>query len=306
MNMKKLGQFFTGLTLCILLASPAHAGPFDGWYDEDTSFSQKTPAAQVFTQTLFTEYQKLSKDRNRGWADGIDAELFNHKAWLASTRTAVQEDSVNDRKLSVDEQRTFIAAQDRLHNVFDKGGREKAPVETGVAQVSYDCWIEATERQAAGDAKSCKDKFERAIAAAEAKSPYELGQVKLPEAPAPAPVVVHSTPFKDYYRIPFVFDKTAINGDGEQVLAEAIRDAQAHPDLKIALRAHADRAGADGYNLKLSKRRAEAILNRMSAAGVDQNRLRIVEAVGEKRSLIPTKDGVREQGNRVVEIDLRQ
>ena len=304
MKMKNLGRFFAGLTLCVTLASAAVAGPFDGWYDEDTSFSQRA-AGQVFHQTLFTEYQKLSKDRNRGWGDGIDAELFNHKAWLASTRTSVQEDSVNDRKLSVEDQRVFMAAQDRLHTVFDKGGREHAAVETGVAQVSYDCWIEATERQDAGDAKACKDKFERAIAAAEAKSPYELGQVKLPE-PAPAPAPVPSKPFKDYYRVPFVFDKTNITPDGESVLAEAIRDAQAHPDLKIALRAHADRSGPDGYNLKLSKRRAEQILNRMSAAGVDQNRLRIVEAVGEKRSLIPTADGVKEQGNRVVEIDLRQ
>ncbi len=304
MIMKNLSRFFAGLAVCTLLTSAAFAGPFDGFYDEDTSFNNK-PAGQVFHQTLFTEYQKLSKDRNRGMGDGIDAELFNHKAWFASQRSAIQEDSYTDRKLSTDEQRVFMAAQDRLHTVFDKGGREHAPVETAVSQVSYDCWIEATERRATNDAKSCKDKFERAIAAAEAKSPYELGQVKMPEAPA-APVVVPSKPFKDYYRVPFVFDKTTITPDGESVLAEAVRDAQAHPDLKIALRAHADRSGPDGYNLKLSKRRAEQILNRMSAAGVDQSRLRIVEAVGEKRSLIPTADGVKEQGNRVVEIDLRQ
>lgn len=303
---KNLGQFFLGLALCTFLTSAAVAGPFDGWYDEDTSFSQ-SPAGQVFHQTLFTEYQKLSKDRNSSWGDGTDAELFNQKALFASTRTAVQEDFASDRLLSVDDQRVFMAAQDRLHTVFDKGGREHAPVESAVAQVSYDCWIEATERKAGNDAKNCKDKFERAIAAAEAKSPYELGQVKLPEAPAPQPApIVHSKPFKDYYRVPFVFDKTQMTSEGEQIIAEAIRDAQAHPDLKIALRAHADRSGSDNYNLKLSKRRAEAVLNRMAATGVEQNRLRIVEAVGEKRSLIPTADGVKEQGNRIVEIDLRQ
>lgn len=307
MNMTQLRRTFLGLAFAaLLIPTVAAAGPFDGWYDEDTSNNAK-PAGQVFHQNLFTEYQKLSADRNSSWGDGADAELFNHKALLASTRTAVQEDSVWDRKLTVEEQKMFMAAKDRLHTVFDKGGRERAPVETAVAQVSYDCWIEASERKDQNDAASCKKKFENAIAAAEAKSPYELGQVKIAEpAPAPAPAPIPSKPFKDYYRVPFVFDKTSITPEGEEILRQAIHDAEVHGDLKIALRAHADRSGNDAYNLKLSKRRAEAILNRMAAAGIQQDRLRIVEAVGEKRSLIPTPDGVKEAGNRVVEIDLRQ
>lgn len=284
----------------------AYAGPFDGVYDEDTSFNEK-PAGLPFHQTLFTEYQKLSKDRDRAWFDGIDAELFNHKALLASTRSAVQQDSVSDRRLNPDQQRVFTAAYDRLYRVFEKGGRELAPVESAVSQVAYDCWIEATEGGRERDAEHCRKKFEEAIAAAEAKSPYELGQVKVqPPAPAPAHLPPVQVPPQEYYVVPFEFDKTTITPEGEQVLAQAIRDLKDLDQLKIALRAHADRAGPSDYNLKLSRRRAEAILNRMSAAGVSQDRLRIVQAVGESRPLIPTPDGVREQSNRVVEIDLRQ
>ncbi len=47
------------------------------------------------------------------------------------------------------------------------------------------------------------------------------------------------------------------------------------------------------------------VLNKMAAAGIPQDRLVIVQAVGESKPLIPTADGVKEAGNRVVEIDLR-
>lgn len=303
-----LTRLCTGAIVALVLGTSfsAIAGPFDGLYDEDTSFSQK-PSGLPFHQTLFTEYQKLSSDRNAAWFDGVDAELFNHKALLASTRTAIQQDSVHDRKLSDEERKVFIAATQRLSNVFDRGGRERAPVETAVAQVSFDCWIEATEGKREGDAKACKDKFERAVAAAEAKSPYRLGEVKIAApAPAPAPAPIVPRPPQEYYTVPFEFDKTTMTPEGERILAQAIRDVKDIEQLKISLRAHADRSGPDDYNLKLSRRRAEAVLNRMAAAGISQDRLRIVEAVGESRSLIPTPDGVKEQANRVVEIDLRQ
>lgn len=300
--------FFAVLALTLSTAlSPVMAGPFDGIYDEDTSFRQK-PAGLPFHQTLFTEYQKLSADRDHAWFDGKDAELFNHKALLASTRTAVQKDSVKDRHLSGEQQSVFKDASDRLDTVFEHGARELAPVESATAQVSYDCWIEATEGSRKNDADACKNKFEENLAAADAKSPYRLGQVKIdpPPAPAPPPPPPVQVPPHEYYNVPFVFDKAVMTPEGERVLAQAIKDVKDLDQLKIALRAHADRSGPDDFNMKLSRRRAEAVLNRMAAAGIPQERLRIVEAVGEKRPMIKTADGVKEAANRIVEIDLRQ
>ena len=307
MKMSSLRRaLYSTALISLMLPSFAAAGPFDGIYDEDTA-KTASPAGMAFHQNLFVEYRHLSDARNNAFGDGIDAELFNHKALFASTRTAIQEDAVDDRRLNPDEQKTFLAAQVRLHNVFDAGGRELAPVDTAVGQVSYDCWIEATERHNGRDAQVCKNRFEEAMAAAESKANRKLGQVEIPAAPEPAPPpVVHSKPFKDYYRIGFHFDKTTMIPQGEAVMQQAIRDAQAHPDLKISLRAHADRSGSDDYNVNLSQRRAEAVLSRMAAAGISRDRLLIVQAVGESRPLVPTPDGVKEQANRVVEIDLRQ
>ena len=307
-NFQRVREFFMRFLYLILFVAfmlplSAQSGVFEGWYDEDTAKAEK-PSGMPFHQTLFSEYRKLSDDRNKGFGDGRDAELFNHKALLASTRTAVQHDSVDDRVLSDAQRGIFAQAVDRLHELFDRGGRELAPTETAVAQVSFDCWIEATEANREKDATACKNKFMAALEAGLAKATREIGQVKIATAPA-APDPVEKAP-QEYYRVPFEFDSTVMTPEGERILAKAIADVKNLTTLKIALRAHADRSGSDAYNMALSKRRAEAILNRMAAAGIAQDRLRIVEAVGETRSLVPTADGVKSQDNRVVEIDLRQ
>lgn len=281
----------------------AQAGVFGGIHDTDSA--RGLPATGVeFTQNLYKEYVALSKDRaNRG--DAIDGELFNHKALLAQRRAGVQIETVHDRKLTNAQRTVFYQATNRLNFVYDAGGRELAPLETAVGQVAFDCWIEAEERKDKKDADGCKKKFEDAMAAAEQKVKYSLGQVEVPApaAPAPAPVQV---PPQEYYILPFEFDSTVMTPEGEQQLRKAISDLKNLDQLKISIRAHADRSGSDAYNIKLSRRRAEAVLNRLSAAGIPQERLRIVEAVGESRSLVPTADGVKEQRNRVVELDLRQ
>lgn len=307
MNIETMRRVLCGAAIVsILFPVAAFAGPFDGWYDEDTAKSQQ-PAGQVFHQTLFAEYKKLSQSRDGFFGtDGIDAELFNHKAFLASTRTNIRIDSPEDRRLNADEKRTFRIAAERLQIVFDRGGRELAAVESAVAQVAYDCWIEATERRSQKDANECKARFEQAIAAAEAKANYQMGVVEVIAEPEPAPAPAPSVPFKDYYRVRFDFDKTTILTSDESIFSQAVHDAKSHPDLKISIRAHADRSGSDDYNMKLSRRRAEAVLARLAASGVAQDRLYIVEAVGESKPLLPTIDGVKEQENRVVEIDLRQ
>lgn len=291
--------------------SQANAGPFGGIHDTDSGFGI-TPSGVLFTQTLYDGYKTLSDDRNTGFDNG-DAELFNHKAEAAGKRSPVDTDLVMDRDLKDGEKTPFFIGLDRLYAVYDKGGRELAPVETGTAVVAFDCWIEATEGGRDEDAKVCRDKFEQAIAAAEAKAGYEIAVIEVapptipqkePEvAQAPAPAVV---PPKEYYLVFFEFDKTIFTPEGESNLQQAIKDVKDIQSLNISLRAHADRSGSNDYNIDLSRRRAEAVLDRLAQAGISDSRLHIVEAVGENQPLIPTPDGVRNQQNRVVEIDLRQ
>jgi outer membrane protein OmpA-like peptidoglycan-associated protein len=69
----------------------------------------------------------------------------------------------------------------------------------------------------------------------------------------------------------------------------------------LKLRGHADRVGSAGFNLLLSRRRAESVRDYLAARGVPYGQIDI-EAAGETRSLIETEDGVAEPQNRYVEL----
>ena len=80
-------------------------------------------------------------------------------------------------------------------------------------------------------------------------------------------------------------------------VAKAYRPLE-HCRLEVA--AHADRVGAAGYNLILSKRRAEAILAYLRWRGVRAEAR--IEYFGEARPLVATEDGVAEPQNRFATI----
>ncbi len=291
---------------------PAQAGIFGGYFDTDSAKDMTIPDyATSFQKTLFNEYLALSDDRT-GDFDFVDGEHFNHKARSAVRRHAIHTDRMMDRRLDDQENMDLTNALLRLEGVYHGGGRELAPTPTAIAQVAFDCWIEAAEANRNDDITACKNRFMEAIEAAEKLAVYDLvvlrfEPVEIPEIQTAQPAATPQPPTlppQEYYLVYFQFDSTDFTPTGQRNLRKAIRDLQEIPQLNIDLVAHADRAGPQEYNMQLSQRRAERVLNELTDAGVDTSRLKVVEAVGETRSLIPTNDGIRNQQNRVVEIDL--
>ena len=72
------------------------------------------------------------------------------------------------------------------------------------------------------------------------------------------------------------------------------------PPSRVALLGHADRVGDSAANLRLSRRRAEAVRDFLAAHGILESQMR-VEAAGEGRPLVETPDGIAEPRNRFVE-----
>ena len=301
----------------LTVSSVAQAGPFDGVHDT-TSGLDLEASGTVFNMGLYDGYVDLSKDLNLvGYGNLDDVELFNHKAVLAGHESPVDPDEVMDRVLTNEEQATFTQALYRLRMAYNRGSREFAPALSATAQVGFDCWIEAVEDDATQRASDCKRKFEDAIAAAEAVSNKEIVGITVSPplrpidmtpapAPAPAPEPIPQAVLDQYLVVPFEFDKTVMIPEGRQALEDALVALNQYQTLRVNLIAHADRAGSIEYNDKLSQRRADKVLNELLSRGISADRIDIVKAVGETQSLVPTPDGVPEQGNRVVELDLKQ
>jgi OOP family OmpA-OmpF porin len=274
-----------------------------GWGSFDTNSAKELEAAGIeFSNALHAGYIDLSNSRKSAPdPDFKDSEHFNHKARTAARRSSVLPDEPTDRDLSDSERGIFADAVERLRDAFDRGGREVAPQDAATAQISYDCWIEATEFEREEDAKACRGEFESALARVNQLADYALTDVEF--RPRKAPMMAALPVAPEGYLVYFQWDSTDLTPAGQAALQEGIRAAEANPDTRVVLVGHADRSGAQGYNQGLSEKRALVVIQGMTSSGISRSRISW-NAVGEDQPLVPTEDGVREQGNRVVEIDL--
>jgi OOP family OmpA-OmpF porin len=310
----KAKSLVLGTCAALLAISPASAGPLDGifsgWHDTDSAETLEL-SGTAFSNALYQGYSDLAGARDDAF-DLTDGEYFNHKARTAARRSAVQPDAVMDRDLTDEQKPMFQTALDRMRFAFERGGATQAPQAAAKAQVSYDCWIEATEanrtirRADNSNEQSCKNEFDTAISAVEAAATFELTPVNYTleaMSPAPAPVAAPS-PQGASFIVYFEFDSTNPTPVGKDSLSGVISAVKANDGLSVRLTAHADSTGSSAYNLALSRRRLDAITAAFVNAGISASRIREEAAVGEGALLVQTGDGVREAGNRAVEIEL--
>lgn len=133
-----------------------------------------------------------------------------------------------------------------------------------------------------------------------AEAPAEL------PAPPAAPIVeekkeVIAAPAVEKYMVFFDFDRSDLTIEAVDILKKVVDNAKKGKVTSLEVTGHADRAGSDKYNMRLSQRRADAVKKQLIRLGLPGSEITTV-AKGERQPLVPTKDGVREPQNRRVEI----
>jgi OOP family OmpA-OmpF porin len=71
----------------------------------------------------------------------------------------------------------------------------------------------------------------------------------------------------------FDFDKYNIRPGDAAVLDEAAATLQANPNVSVNVNGHTDAIGSEEYNLGLSNRRANAVVNYLTEKGIASSRL---------------------------------
>ena len=79
----------------------------------------------------------------------------------------------------------------------------------------------------------------------------------------------------EFQPIYFDYNKALIRPEYESYLKELIRMVKSHSDLRIQITGHTDADGSDVYNLDLSARRANALLNFFEQHGLPKDRVEI-------------------------------
>lgn len=229
------------------------------------------------------DYYSIASRRaqNQDWTD---SDWFARKSLAASANENVTAEYAQNWLIpgnaSPSEGTPAAMADARQHLVtaLDGGGRTRFPSLAARTQALYDCWLERSEHNGATSFNgACRQGFVRDYT--------DLN------------VLLNPPGLRNAYFAYNSAELTPVARDQIKQTAALIKDGTAR--LKIV--GKADRSGADASNMKLSQRRVEAIRDALVAEGIAANRID-VQSTGEQQLPVPTKNGVREEKNRVVEI----
>ncbi len=103
-----------------------------------------------------------------------------------------------------------------------------------------------------------------------------------------------------FLNIEFEFNKSEILPESVPQLDQIIDAMNRNPKLKLLIAGHTDDIGADEYNLRLSKQRANSVFNYLVSKGVNPRRLK-TEGIGKSKPLVPNDSDENRKLNRRTE-----
>ncbi|MBB6276599.1 PorE family type IX secretion system protein [Porphyromonas circumdentaria] len=95
---------------------------------------------------------------------------------------------------------------------------------------------------------------------------------------------IRSEVFQDIY---YEFDKATLREESLRDLEAMVKILKENPDVSVEISSHADRKGSDAYNLALSNRRAQSVIDYLSSQGIALTRLR-PQGYGKSRPRVIT------------------
>jgi len=242
----------------------------------------------AFEQGLRDGYVKLANEEF-DQTDITSGNTFAERAKLAAMGNPPAPEAVAARKLVAPHQGELTDARARLMTALGNGAAQKAGADAATAQVMFDCWMEqAEENIQPDDIARCKNGFFAAMS-------------RVDTALQPAVATAPASPQRDRYVVYFKTNSAALDAPAIAIVRAAAAKAKAITAAKVFVSGHTDRRGARAYNMKLSAKRAGAVLNALEKDGVAKARIETM-AEGEAQPAVATRDGVGDGRNRRVEI----
>ena len=97
----------------------------------------------------------------------------------------------------------------------------------------------------------------------------------------------------------FEFNKSDLTADSKPILDGVADGLKKHPHVKVEIQGHTDSVGKAAYNLKLSQRRAQSVLDYLLQDGVGPDQM-VAKGYGETQPVASNKDADGRAKNRRV------
>lgn len=270
------------------------------------SLNDIEPKSEGFNAALSRAYAEFALSEANDMYDWPDAAHFGRKALAAAAGAKVAPEEPASWRLPDDKAGDITESYGRLTAMLAQGAGEKFPLTAARAQTGFDCWVEQQEENwQMADIARCRTGFYGALSRLEHRFAAERGKPMGGPAGVIPAAADDTTSFMtntaDGFTLLFEFDSAEIIETDGRTLADIAAAAGNDGVVNITLAGHADRAGPQAYNDRLSERRARAVRDALVERGIDGKRI-LVSSFGEKRPRIVTPDGVREIQNRRVEV----
>lgn len=129
-------------------------------------------------------------------------------------------------------------------------------------------------------------------------------EAEAPEpAPTPAPEVLTEKTVPQYDNITFDQSSARLSKASLSVLSRLVDAMKNNPAQRVIIKGFASSEGDEGYNQKLSGKRAQTVLDFLLAEGLDASRI-MMQALGESNPLVPNDSEENRRKNRRVELEI--
>ena len=249
-----------------------------------------TPSGDAFSKALYKEYIALSKDEYSE-GDYEDSDVFAMRAIAAAGGKPTAPEAADARPQPGNAGKALADTRGRLVKALGGDGAGANPAMAARAQAMYECWAQEQEENNQPDhIDRCRIQFFIALAQIEKKA---AAMPKPMAKPSPLTFLVY-----------FGFNGTTLDAAANSVVGTAVDVIKKTKPTVVSVTGHTDRAGSGGYNAKLAEKRANAVAAALTKLGVS-GRLLTIGSLGENANAVATKDGMKESGNRRVEVTVR-
>lgn len=135
-----------------------------------------------------------------------------------------------------------------------------------------------------------------------------LPPLKPPPLKSAPPLVESAPPVEklEIRNLHFALNSAKLTSEDRRILDEAIKRLKAGAvDIHLVITGHTDSTGTQAYNQKLSEKRAQAVAQYLTAAGVRKESILRITGAGENKPIASNVKREGRQQNRRVEIEVR-